>query len=339
MLETISALSPIIGMLYYYIYVYLLMVHAMAQSCIIITGPTGVGKTACVDELATRFPIEIVNVDMGQMYTPLSIGTAKPDWRNSDIPHHAFDIIDEPRDFSVTEYRLHVLQALTDIWRREKTPVLVGGSLFYIKSIFFPPSYTPSNLDFSEDTDPYALWNHLYAIDPDRAQAIHPNDVYRVRRALAIWYTTGYRPSTFQPKFMPPSSAYIAFLNRDRNELYKRIDRRTHDMLASGWIQEVENLSEDWKSFLQQKHILGYPEVIAYINGDITYHELVTRVQKKTRAYAKRQITFWRSLQKQLIDAFAEHSEYSGYITSLSLTEQDYASCAHMIHQWYAKGV
>lgn len=309
-----------------------------SQSCMIITGPTGVGKTACVDQLAQNMDIEVINADMGQMYTPLSIGTAKPDWRNTTVPHHLFDIIDEPRDCTVTEYRERALHALSGVWRRQRVPVLVGGSLFYIKSLFFPPSYVTPETEIPYHGDSYTLWQLLQEIDPERANAIHPHDTYRVKRALAIWYATGYKPSSFTPQFMPPSSAYITFLTRDREDLYHRIDQRVYTMLENGWLDEVQKLSAPWKTFLQQKHILGYPEVIAYLENEISYDLLVEQIQKKTRSYAKRQITFWRSFGQQLTDAFAQNEHHAAYITSVSLSGLTGATCADMMHEWYQKG-
>lgn len=224
------------------------------------------------------------------------------------------------------------------MWQRQRVPVLVGGSLFYIKSLFFPPSYIAPHTQVPHHGDAYTLWNQLYQVDPERANAIHPHDTYRVKRALAIWYTTGYKPSLFTPQFEPPSSAYITFLTRNRDDLYHRIDQRVYTMLEAGWLEEVEHLSETWKTFLQQKHILGYPEIIAYLNDHISYEALVEQIQKKTRSYAKRQITFWRSLEKQLMQAFTDDAMHAGYITTMSLSDMRGSECAEMMHSWYTKG-
>ena len=106
---------------------------------IIIYGPTGVGKTECADYIASRLPIEIINCDMGQFYTPLSIGTAKPDWKAASVPHHLFDVIDTPKLFTVLEYRKRVQAIVHTIWKANKIPIIIGGSSFYISSLFFPP--------------------------------------------------------------------------------------------------------------------------------------------------------------------------------------------------------
>ena len=107
------------------------------KSIIFIYGPTAVGKSDYAVGLADVAPIEIVNCDVGQLYTPLFIGTAKPDWKNEKVPHHLFDVIDEPRDYTVIEYKKALLSVCNEIWARGATPVVVGGSGFYIKSLFW----------------------------------------------------------------------------------------------------------------------------------------------------------------------------------------------------------
>jgi len=135
---------------------------------VIITGPTGVGKTDLSLELAGQIDGEIVNIDMGQFYTPLIIGTAKPEWKEEKIPHHFFDIIDEPRDFTVSQYKKLLLEKCQEIWNKNKTPILVGGSGFYIQSLFFPPVQddqvieTNQSLISSDDIN----WQKLFEIDP-----------------------------------------------------------------------------------------------------------------------------------------------------------------------------
>jgi len=300
----------------------------MNRTCIIITGPTGVGKTDYVHAVADRIPIEVVNADIGQMYTPLTIGTAKPDWRASDIQHHMFDICDTPAYFSAAEYRRRVISTFEDIWSRGNVPAVVGGSLFYIQSIFFPQHAIPHiDIDLSgHDSD--RLWQMLHSIDPDRAYAVHPHDTYRVTRALAIWYATGERPSTFQPQFHPPGHAVVSCLQRERHELYERINARTHVMMDDGWIDEVRQLPDAWKQFACDKHILGYLEVASYINGTMTYSDMVSTIQKKTRAYAKRQLALWRSLSSKIAHGYAQSREYSGYTMALSLSDLDHEACA-----------
>lgn len=277
---------------------------------VIVYGPTGVGKSALAEKLCSVLPAEIINMDIGQFYTPLSIGTAKPDWQRSSISQHLFDIIDTPKNITVCHYRMLVLEKINEVCSRGKLPILVGGSGFYLKSLLFPPvadagSY--AKIPALQEGDPVALWEKLYAIDPVRAQDIHHADVYRVRRALAIWYTTGQKPSAYVPLYNPPANFSIIYVERDRQELYDRIDRRVHQMIKGGLIDEVKPLvGTAWEAFLHEKGIIGYNEVLAYLSSAQTEDEknaMVAAIQKRTRHYAKRQGTFWRMLQREIIHA------------------------------------
>lgn len=314
----------------------LFMVHNK-KSMIIMYGPTGVGKTDCSIELANRLGGEIVNMDMGALYTPLSIGTAKPDWQSSSVPHHLFDVADSPRFITVVQYRELLLGVIEQIWQRGNIPILVGGSGFYLKSLFFPPHGAPiAASDAYTHIPENKLWQHLMEIDPVRAKAINPQDLYRVKRALDIWYSTGKKPSDHAPVFQPLAPFALYFLKRDRAELYARIDERVLTMIDAGWIAEVQSLrNSDWEPFIHEKKIIGYDDILAYLATDQTDSDkkmLVEKIQKKTRNYAKRQFTFWRSLQKDLQDALAEYTDSNlvaqSYIGEVDVARKD--SVAHI---------
>lgn len=267
--------------------------------CIIVSGPTGVGKTDFVDVLAQSLPSEIVNGDMGQLYTPLTIGTAKPDWQNQSVVHHLFDVIDEPELFTVISFRARVKKACMEIWGRGNIPIIVGGSGYYLTALFFPPAEHEVKIKAGQYGD-HDLWQKLNEIDSVRAEQIDPNDAYRIKRALDIWYSTGIKPSEYEPKYDPIAHYFFAWLSRDRQDLYSRINLRTQQMIDEGWPQEVEALTDKWRAFLKQKKIIGYPEVIDYVDEKISKQAMISIIQKKTRNYAKRQMTFWRMLKKKL---------------------------------------
>lgn len=276
-----------------------------------MTGPTGVGKTDFVLKLAIGLPCEIINADMGQMYTPLTIGTAKPDWKKEPVTHHLFDIIDNPIDFSVAQFRERVIKLVQEIWDRDRTPIIVGGSTLYIKSLFFEQI---NHVQFDQDKEQkisqktpiianaQELWPTLNKIDPQRAANIHPNDIYRLNRALDIWRTTGTLPSQCMPRYAPIAKNMRLFvLNSGKKELYAKIDQRVHVMMEMGWVDEVAQLSTEWHIFLQTKKIIGYELILDYLaskNG--TLDTCVMLIQQRVRNYAKRQQTFWRSLKKDL---------------------------------------
>lgn len=279
----------------------------MEKFIFIIFGPTGVGKTACADKIATSYPIEIINMDMGQLYTPLSIGTAKPDWQSSPIPHHMFDVIDNPVNFTIAEYRSKIASLIQDIWQRNNIPVLVGGSGFYLRALLFPPQ-VPSSQISMPDTISYPpgtdLWHELYLIDPDRAQKINKNDTYRIERALSIWHTTGQKPSSFSSCYEPIAPFKLVYLTRDRVDLYERINERVVEMVEQGWVDEVESLlNTPWEPFIMKKKIIGYDDLIVYLRNPQTPESLqktLVAIQQRTRHYAKRQMTYWRMLKKEI---------------------------------------
>jgi len=292
---------------------------------ILVFGPTGVGKSGFAEKLASTINSQIVNCDIGQFYTPFGIGTAKPaNWKTSKIKQHLFDIIDEPRDFSAHEYRTLLLQTIENIWQQESIPILVGGSGFYLKSLFFPPvsnandessSLISASVDIPaaarkelwrarQEDSGSSLWDMLYKIDPERAKKIDKNDTYRIQRALDIWAKTGKKPSEFKPVFNFPSNFLFVFLHRDRTALYERINKRTYQMIQEGWIDEVECLlGTKWEQFFKEKKLIGYDTIVEYLRGDKSperLEETIKTIQQKTRNYAKRQITFWKSFEKQL---------------------------------------
>lgn len=295
---------------------------------IIIYGPTGVGKTDFAEMLASRIPAEIVNADLGQFYTPLTVGTAKPNWRNSPIPQHHFDIINEPSLISVSQYRDYVKQTLEGIWTRKNIPILVGGSGFYIQSLFFPPSSGAGpNLTSKHAGDVTDRWNQLYTIDPVRALKIHPNDLYRINRALDIFYSTGQKPSDCPPSYQPITSFYFVYLTRDRDDLYERINMRTHTMITHGWIEEVQRLKDtSWESFLKIKKIIGYDDILYYLEGEKTDNNLTNlfeTIAQKTRNYAKRQITFGNQLLGQLEKQIIKNQDTVSKCVQFNLTSSN----------------
>lgn len=266
------------------------------QRLVIIYGPTGVGKTALADTLSQNLPIEIINMDMGQFYTPLSIGTAKPNLKATCVPHHLFDVIDQPVDAEVVWYANQVNKVVHTIEQRGSIAVLVGGSGFYLKSLFFPPCAPQVQGSFK------GSWGDLNAIDPMRAAAINQHDTYRIERALAIWHTTGKKPSSFQPYFVPLARHIdLIMINRPRVDLYNQIHQRTDRMIQEGWLDEIRSLQNTpWQDFIMRKGLIGYAQLFDYCENKYDLKTATDLIKQETCRYAKRQITFWRSLQRSL---------------------------------------
>jgi tRNA dimethylallyltransferase len=301
---------------------------------IFVIGPTASGKTAVSYELAKLFGGQIINIDVGQFYKPLSIGTAKPAWRHHTIRAHLFDVCQTPEDFSVIQYRTMVFKKINELHSKGIIPIVVGGSLFYVQSLFFPPkelqhlilsSQPPKQseiLDSIELTNSIYLnqqqslsskdllnqasnlWQVLTQVDPIRAKQIHQNDTYRIQRALDIWTTTGQLPSQFQPTFDFNYPAYIFMLTPDKAVLRKRIAERTMQMLEiDGWIDEAASLIDtEWEFFVRTKGLLGYDLIFDAIrNQNATPLLLAPKIIEQTGQYAKRQLTFLRGFTKKIL--------------------------------------
>lgn len=278
---------------------------------LILLGQTASGKSSLSEKLAIHFDAEIINMDIGSFYTPLTIGTAKA--KNSQIHYHMVDVIDAPYNLNVVEYRERVVQALHDIWARKKLPILVGGSGFYLKSLFFqsPPMVQKPLQEPKKQDAPQTVstWQELNAIDPLRAQNIHPHDTYRIERALEIWRLTQLLPSSFDPLYSPISRNFdIVYLTRNQDDLHARIQARIDEMVQQGLPEEVFSLYQDrlWRDFLMVKKIIGYNDFFDSFekygndNKEQWLPKVIQSIGSRTRAYAKRQRVFWKMLKNML---------------------------------------
>ncbi len=284
------------------------------KKCLVITGATGVGKTDFAHSIMQDFPNSVmINADLGQFFQKLSIGTAKPEFIFEKTRYFLFDFLKNPQDFSVFEYRKIIIELINQLIKDSKIPIVVGGSGFYIRSLFFPAQEynNRENIDIKIakieiELSSEKLWEKLNLIDPIRAKEIAKNDRYRIERALKIWYQTGVAPSKFKPQFKADFSFSLINLYRDRNQMYEFIDSRVIKMLQIGWIDEVRNLSPDWINFIKRKNIIGYPEIADYIsketNSSDKLNSLILQIQQKTRNYAKRQVTFFNGFSKQMLN-------------------------------------
>ncbi|MBN2266789.1 MAG: tRNA (adenosine(37)-N6)-dimethylallyltransferase MiaA [Candidatus Babeliaceae bacterium] len=273
---------------------------------IVLSGPTASGKTSFSVELAKRLPVEIINGDMGQLYEPLSIGTAKPKPGEYPCPTHLFDFLKEPVSFSSASFRREVERCMRDIVKRGNVPVVVGGSLFYLKSLFFVSPAVESGERASYSAFSIEeLREQLALIDPERAVAIHPGDRYRLERALALWERHRVKPSALRPVFSPLGTFVFVFLTRERADLYRRIGERCESMIQEGLLDEVRDLPLEWSAFLRKKGLIGYTEILDYLEGEISLKQAADKMAQLTRNYAKRQLTFWRMLQRKLTDSGA----------------------------------
>lgn len=274
---------------------------------IIIIGATATGKTDLSIRLAKRLNTEIINADSMYIYKNLNIGTAKPTIEEmSGIKHHLIDIVNESETFNVSQYRDLAKNVIVDFWSRGKTPIIVGGTGFYVDSLIKTYSYgeTGANSEIraqlQAELDEHGkeyIFGKLEALDPISASKLHPNDVVRVIRAIEIAMLSQNNKSNIVNLETPIlNNPLIIGLNMDREVLYDRINRRVDIMLESGLTNEVKDLVS--RGFTPEKNQcmkgIGYKEVLEYLNQELTFEEMVEKIKQHTRNYAKRQITYFK---------------------------------------------
>ena len=262
----------------------------------LVVGPTGIGKTDFAEKLALEQGGEIINADLGQMYTKLTIGVAKPNWQASPIVQHMFDILDKPVNYTASDWRQALVKLIGKINGSGKPVIIVGGSHFYIQSLLFPPQAMPKITVKASGT-----WQQLQAIDPQRAAVINPNDQYRIERALAIYHATGRKPSEFEPVYNPPWPHHwpyqLIVLSRTADDLKQRLALRYQLMIKDGWWQEAKALKgTDWEEFVCKKGFIGYQELMAAPNGSCVQEQIV----QQTWQYARQQQKFIKALINKL---------------------------------------
>ena len=280
---------------------------------IILTGPTAVGKTALSIGLAKAVDGEIISADSMQVYRKMNIGTAKIQQSEMQgVRHHLIDILDPGEDFNVVLFKKYALEAMKDIYSREKIPVVVGGTGFYIQALLYDINFEDNDNDMSyrEELQTLAaehgnsyIHDMLAGVDPESAEKIHENNVKRVIRALEFYKKTGMKISKHNEAESQKESPYnfeYFVLNDDRQKLYDRIDRRIDIMLADGLLDEVRSLvDEGYSRDLVSMQGLGYKEMIDYIQERYTLDESVYTLKRDTRHFAKRQVT-WFKREKQV---------------------------------------
>ncbi len=278
------------------------------REVLFVAGPTASGKTEYAIRLAERFDGEIVSADSMQIYRHMDIGSAKPSAEQLErIPHHLIGQIDPARPFSVAEYKILAQSCIEEIFKREKMPVVCGGTGLYVNALLCDMDFSAAPGSRSErealtakigQGSPEKLHAYLKNLDPEAAAAIHPNNVKRVLRAIERLESGGEgRLASFQSlqrrtlAFTP----VLIGLERPRQALYERIDRRVDQLMIQGLLGEVQRLLALGltASDISMKGI-GYKELIPAILGEEALDKAVEAVKLHTRRYAKRQMTWFR---------------------------------------------
>ena len=275
---------------------------------IAVVGPTASGKTALSIALAKALDGEIISCDSMQIYRGMDIGTAKPDMAERDgVPHHLIDIVDPEDSFDASDYVSAARAAVDDILSRGKTPIFCGGTGLYLDSFLRggfcetadSPELRAELTRRAEQIGNEAIHAELRAVDPESADAIHPNNVRRVIRALEVYYSTGVTKSELDRQSREAEPRYnakvMAIRFADREQLYRRIDLRVDIMLEQGLLDEVRRLCDAgvFERSRTAAQAIGYKELLGYIKGDIPLEVATEDLKRATRRYAKRQLTWF----------------------------------------------
>jgi tRNA dimethylallyltransferase len=273
---------------------------------VVIAGPTASGKSSLAIDLALHFDGEIVNADSMQVYRGMDVGTAKPSVNERrGIPHHLLDVVDPDEHFDAATYRSLGTPVLRDMASRNKACFVVGGTGLYIKSMLGGllkcPKADPQLRDELhqewEDRGPTQLFERLRALDPESAQKIHPHDRLRIIRALEVYLLTRQPFSSLVQGHRFKEQTFHALkigLQVNRPQLYERINQRALNMVEGGLVTETEGLlMKGYSPHLKSMNSLGYRHMRGFLEGAYDLDEAIRQLQRDTRRYAKRQLTWF----------------------------------------------
>ncbi len=274
----------------------------------ILTGPTASGKTDIGLKIAKSINAEIISADSMLVYRGMDIGTEKPSLaERNKVAHYLIDIADPWEEYSVGQYVKDFEVITQSLYQQGKQFIVVGGTALYLKAIMDglfegPPAdwgYRSYLKSVAMEKGPNYLHKMLADIDPETAGRLHFNDQKRVIRALEVFKTTGHRISSFQTQFGQKNPDYhctLVAIDYDRDVLYKRIETRVDRMFMRGLVDEVRTLLRNPLGLSKQaSQALGYKEIFDFINGKYTLSEVSGEIKQRTRRFAKRQMTWFRS--------------------------------------------
>lgn len=275
---------------------------------VILTGPTAVGKTALSIRLAKEINGAVISADSMQVYRHMDIGSAKirPE-EMQGVKHYLIDILEPEEEFHVVRFVEEAKAALEEIYRNGQIPIIAGGTGFYIQALLYDINFDGQDCDadyrreleqIAEEKGAEYLHQMLEEVDAESAKAIHANNTKRVIRALEFYHVSGKKISehneTEHQKESPYNFAYFV-LTDERERLYKRIEARVDAMMEEGLLDEVRLLNERGatKEMVSMQG-LGYKEILAYLDGEISLERAVYLIKRDTRHFAKRQLTWFR---------------------------------------------
>lgn len=280
---------------------------------IVICGPTASGKTALSIELAKRINGEIVSADSMQIYKDMDIGSAKVTKEEMQgIKHYLIDCVSPDERYSVANYKQDAKNAIEEIIKKGKTPIVVGGTGLYIDALIYEIEYKDIKINekyrqelekIKEEQGLDVLYQKASQIDPQAMEKISPNDYKRITRVLEIYEATGKTKTQQEAESRLQDIPYdykVFAIDYDREQLYQRINKRVDIMIENGLIEEVKELLVNYKEFPTAMQGLGYKEVKQYLDGKLLKEEMIDKIKQESRRYAKRQFTWFRK-NKQTI--------------------------------------
>jgi len=280
----------------------------MKPKLVVVLGPTAVGKSEVALELAAHINGEIINADSQQVYRQMDIGTAKPSTKlRQKIPHHVIDVVDPDEEFNVARYRELATASIHDVQKRGKQAIVCGGTGLYIKALtrglFLGPAQNAgirAEITLKAQRDGLtSLYERLGQIDPSATSWIHPNDRQRIIRALEVYESTGKPMSEWQKEHGFGETSFTTLkigLDRQRAELYDRINQRCDQMIEAGLVDEVKGLlARGYGLDLKPLRSVGYRHIGLFLMGKMSLEEAVFLMKRDTRRLAKRQLTWFRS--------------------------------------------
>ena len=274
---------------------------------IVICGPTASGKTALSINLAKKIDGQIISADSMQIYKDMTIGTAKPTKQEMDgIKHYLIDCVSPSIRYSVADFKKDATEAIEEILRNKKNPIIVGGTGLYIDSLVYGINYVETETDLEyrkylenliQEKGLDYVYNLAKQIDSKAMEKISPNDQKRICRVMEIYKATGKTKSQIDAESRAKEIPYnfkIFAISMDRDKLYDRINKRVDIMINDGLIDEVKNLIEKYSDMPTALQGLGYKEIVKYLNGDYSKEDAIEKIKQETRRYAKRQLTWFR---------------------------------------------
>jgi tRNA dimethylallyltransferase len=271
---------------------------------IVIAGPTGSGKSELALRLALAVGGEIVNYDSVQIYTGFDIGSAKPTQaERALVPHHLLDIADAGEEINAVDYARRAREVCVEIAARGRRVILAGGTFFYLRALLAGLPEMPGRDEqlrerlsriATSPRGPMRLHRWLRAVDPDSGAKIAPGDRHRVERALEVWISSGRPISSWQASGEELPSLKLA-LSMDRAKLREKLDARVEEMFQAGLVSETAALLERHPADSRPFTAIGYREAAAILRGEMDEATAIAEVRRRTRAYAKRQMTWLRS--------------------------------------------